>query len=337
MSAYWEQQRERSTVAALRLMIWASLFFGRFIIRQVLWPIVGYFMLTSPAARRYSRHALRRLLNREPRLRDIALHFYSFAMCAVDRLYLLKDRKHHFQIEVTRPDEVAQLATQGTGCLLLVAHLGSFEPLRMLGTTQRKLPLSILMDRKQGEMLVKMLERINPDFALQIIDAAQRGPELMLQLKDALRDGRMVCIMADRARADERALKVNFYGSEARFPEGPWALATALDVPVILGFGLYHGGRRYSAHFELFSERIHTTRQQRAVELQVCAQRYAQRLQHYARLAPYNWFNFFDYWADEATDKVTHQAASAYGEQPDRSATSSAAPGNHHHSNSGNS
>ncbi|MGC3979823.1 MAG: hypothetical protein QM808_01010 [Steroidobacteraceae bacterium] len=298
MSAHWEQQRERSTVAALHLMIWASLFFGRFIIRIVLWPIIGYFMLTSPQQRQYSRLALQRLLEHPVKLRDVAWHFYNFAMCAVDRLYLLKDKSRQFQIEVSRPDEVAELAARGTGCLLLVAHLGSFEPLRMLGTTQRKLPITILMDRKQGEMLVKLLERINPGFALQIIDAAQRGPELVLQLKEALQAGRMVCIMADRARADERALQVEFCGSPARFPEGPWALANALGVPVILGFGLYHGGRRYSAHFELFSQRIQTTRAQRAAELRAVAQRYAQRLEHYARLAPYNWFNFYDYWSD---------------------------------------
>jgi predicted LPLAT superfamily acyltransferase len=147
-------------------------------------------------------------------------------------------------------------------------------------------------------MLVQMLERINPDFALQIIDASQRGPELMLQLKDALLAGRMVCIMADRARADERAVSVDFCGSPARFPVGPWALASALRVPVILGFGLYRGGHRYTGHFELFSEQLNISREQRAAELQACAQRYAHRLEHYARLAPYNWFNFYDYWAD---------------------------------------
>jgi predicted LPLAT superfamily acyltransferase len=25
-------------------------------------------------------------------------------------------------------------------------------------------------------------------------------------------------------------------------------------------------------------------------------QRYADRLTHYCRIAPYNWFNFFDFW-----------------------------------------
>ncbi|MGD9842674.1 MAG: lipid A biosynthesis acyltransferase [Steroidobacteraceae bacterium] len=307
MNAYWEQQRERSNVVALRLLILASQFFGRFMIRIVLWPIVIYFLLTAPAARRASRQALRRLLQREPSLGDIAKNFYHFAMCNVDRLYLLNDKQHHLHIDVSRPEAVAQLAARGTGCILLMAHLGSFEPLRTLGTTQQKLPLSILMDRAQGQMLVKILERINPHFALQIIDAAQRGPVLMLQLKEALQAGRMVCIMADRARADERVLNVEFCDGHARLPEGPWALASALGVPVILGFGLYRGGRHYSAHFELFSERIQSNREQRSANLHACAQRYAQRLEHYARLAPYNWFNFYGYWADSATQQLDRQ------------------------------
>jgi predicted LPLAT superfamily acyltransferase len=75
-----------------------------------------------------------------------------------------------------------------------------------------------------------------------------------------------------------------------------WA---ALGVPVLLGFGLYRGGRHYSAHFELFAERVSASRQRRAADLQAWAQRYAQRLEHYARQAPYNWFNFYDYWFDE--------------------------------------
>ncbi len=309
MNVYWDQQRERGSIAALHLVIWAALLFGRFIIRIVLWFIVVYFLLTSPRAVRASHHALRRLLQREPTILDIYKHFYCFAACTIDRLYLLKDRKHYFNVEVMRPTEVATITTQSAaqskGCLMVVAHLGSFEPLRMLGNT-RNLPLSILMDRKQGEMLVKLLERINPDFALQIIDASQRGPELVIQLRDALQAGRMVCIMADRARADERTFEVEFCGSKARLPEGPWALASVLDVPVVLGFGLYLGGRHYQACFELFANKIITSRQTRAADLQSYAQRYAQRLEHYAYRAPYNWFNFYDYWHDEleSTTKI---------------------------------
>lgn len=299
MTRYWEEQRERSTTASLYLMASAALLFGRRVARVILLPIVGYFLLTSPRAVRASRYALRRLLGREPTRGDVARHFYSFAVCALDRLYLLAERAKQFSVEIYRPESVKDVADRGAGCLLLVAHLGSFEAMRRTGTTERKLPLSILMDRQQGKMLVKLLERLNPGAALQLIDAALRGPDLVLKLKEHLQAGRMVCMMADRARADERSLVVEFAGRNVRLPEGPWALAAALGVPVILGFGLYRGGNRYESHFELFSERIVVSRAEHAAQLRSHAQAYARRLEHYARLAPYNWFNFYDYWGDD--------------------------------------
>jgi predicted LPLAT superfamily acyltransferase len=299
MNAYWDEQRERSTRAALRLMIWASLFFGRYLIHLVLWPIAVYFLLTSRNARRASRQALTRLTGRDASWLDVTRHFYCFGVCAVDRLYLLKNRRSRISIDVTRGADVSAIAARSGGCLLLVAHLGSFEAIRMLGTAERRLPISILMDRKQGQKLLRLFEQINPGFALQIIDAASRGPELVLRLKEALAAGRMVCIMGDRARADERAVTVNFCEHPARFPLGPWALASALGVPVLLGFVLYRGGRRYSAHFEVFAKTITMARDNRQAELHALVQRFANRLEYHAKLAPRNWFNFYDFWTDK--------------------------------------
>ena len=299
MSRHWDEQRERSTTFMLYWLASAALIFGRQIIRIVLAPIVGYFLLTSPRAIRASTHALRRFLGREPTWRDTARHFYSYAVCAIDRLYFLRDRHRQFRITAHRPQDVIDIADSGRGCLLLVAHMGSFECMRFMGTTQRKLMLSILLDREQGKKMMGLLERLNPTLASQLIDASLRGPELVLKLKESLEAGRMVCMMADRARASERAFDVNFMGGTVRVPEGPWTLATALGVPVILGFGLYRGGNRYDVYFELFADKITSDRRRRSADLQAWAQRYAVRLEHYARLAPYNWFNFYDYWADE--------------------------------------
>src|SRR5690606_16689867 len=103
-------------------------------------------------------------------------------------------------------------------------------------------------------------------------------------------------IMADRALATDRAVDVEFLGGRARFPVGPWQLASTLQVPVILGFGCYLGGNRYAAHFELFAESVRIPRHAREVTIQQLAQHYARRLEHYAQLAPYNWFNFYDFW-----------------------------------------
>jgi predicted LPLAT superfamily acyltransferase len=158
--------------------------------------------------------------------------------------------------------------------------------------------------------MTEMFEKLNPQLATNIIDASERGPTLVLKLKEALQSGRMVGIGADRAMAEERAVVVQFMGGTVNFPEGPWTLAAALGVPVILGFGLYCGGNRYEAHFELFSERVITTRQNRHADIQGYAQRYAQRMEHYARLSPYNWFNFYDYWLEDRQPNTSTADAS---------------------------
>jgi predicted LPLAT superfamily acyltransferase len=69
-----------------------------------------------------------------------------------------------------------------------------------------------------------------------------------------------------------------------------------LQVPVTLAFGLYRGGNRYDLVFEAFSDRIEVPRHNRNGALSQYVHRYAQRLQHHAQRAPYNWFNFYDFW-----------------------------------------
>ncbi len=70
---------------------------------------------------------------------------------------------------------------------------------------------------------------------------------------------------------------------------------------MVLCFGIYLGGNRYRLIFEPFSDRIEIPRQNRGPALNAVISRYAQRLEHYVRLAPYNWFNFYDFWQTSGT------------------------------------
>ena len=53
---------------------------------------------------------------------------------------------------------------------------------------------------------------------------------------------------------------------------------------------------RYDVQFELVADKVELPRGNREQALQEYVQRYADRLAHHARLSPYNWFNFYDYW-----------------------------------------
>jgi predicted LPLAT superfamily acyltransferase len=305
MTQNWRSQKERASMFWLRLIVWLATHWKRRWVRLFLYPTVAYFLATSRTARRASRDYLRRTLDREPTLADHWRHFFAFASCTLDRILFLSDRTEGIDIDVHRPEAVRALVARNPGCLLFVAHFGSAESLRVIAINKRGLPLSILLDRRVGRKLTELLEELNPQLARSVIDASERGPTLVLKLKEALQEGRMVGIMADRALPTERSVEVEFLGGKARLPVGPWYLANALQAPVILGFGCYLGDNRYAAHFELFAESIKLPRNGRDAALKQVAQKYARRLEHYAHLAPYNWFNFYDFWPTETPARET--------------------------------
>ena len=100
--------------------------------------------------------------------------------------------------------------------------------------------------------------------------------------------------LVDRYRPGNQVSAVNFLGEAAPFPTGPWQIAAALKVPVVLCFGLYCGGRRYLIRFELLADAITADRNHRAGGLRPWVERYVERLEHYCRRYPYNWFNFYE-------------------------------------------
>jgi predicted LPLAT superfamily acyltransferase len=68
-----------------------------------------------------------------------------------------------------------------------------------------------------------------------------------------------------------------------------------LKRPVFMMVGLYRGGGQYDIHFELLYDFTNLQRNRgQAVDEAITL--YAQRLEHFCTLAPYNWFNFFDFW-----------------------------------------
>lgn len=297
MSRQWQQLPERGSVTALRLIHWIALRLGRPAGRLALYPIIAYFLLLAPSPRRASRAYLRRVLGRDPGWLGVFRHFYVFAATILDRVYLLAGQFERFAIEVHNGPLLLDQVASGQGCLLLGSHLGSFEVLRVLGASYRRFPLKVLMNIAHNQAITRFLNTLNPELADTIIPI--QGPETLLKVQDALADGYLIGTLGDRVVADDKRIRCRFLDGEAFFPAGPLLLAVMLQCPVILCFGLYRGGNRYDVYFERLAERITAPSRQRQAVVAEWVQRYAERLEHYTREAPYNWFNFYPFWEDD--------------------------------------
>jgi predicted LPLAT superfamily acyltransferase len=273
-----------------------ALFCGRRAARLVLYPITLYYLLRRGPERRASRAYLQRVFGRKAKLTEVARHIYSFAAVTLDRVFLLSERFRRFDTRVIGLDSLRGAWKEQRGVLVFGSHLGSFEALRVLAQFRVDVKTRVLIDVQHNRTMFEVLGVLNPELAAAVIDAGQDGASTALAIKEALDESSLVTMLVDRARPDNALVAAEFLGSPANFPTAPWLLAAALKVPVILCFGLHRGGNRYDLHFELFAETVSIPRTQRQQHLAALIQRYADRLAHHARSAPYNWFNFYDFW-----------------------------------------
>ena len=293
MSAVWAAEPERGNPALLRALAWLALRVGRRATRWLLHPLALYYLLFAPRPRRAVGAFLARALGRPAGARDVLRTFHAFASAVHDRVFLLSGRLDEFAVSTDGTATLDALLAQGRGCILLGAHLGSFEAVRALGRGVRRYPINIVMHEGTGQRMSAVLNELAPDLKGRII--APGRPETMLRIKERLEQGEIVGILGDRPFGSEKTAACDFLGAPARFPLGPFRLALALDAPVVLFFGLYGGGNRYRVCLEELA-RPSEASAARAAAAAAWAKRYVARLEHYARRAPYNWFNFYDFW-----------------------------------------
>ncbi len=292
MSSGWLEHKERSYAWVLKLMLWFAVTFGRSLSRLLLYPITLYYLFFSRITKEASRNFLGCVLSRKINYLDIFRHYHFFASVFLDRVFILKDGGQDLEVNVYGKSVFSE--NPGKGCLLFGSHLGSFEIVRAYGLSNLGFSPKILMNDSSTENANTILNNLNPEIAQSIIQIGD--PHSLLKVKEMVGEGHMVALLADRVFQNEKSVSCDFLGRKARFPSGPATLAGILKVPVVLFFGIYRGGNRYDIFFEKLTDKIQLEGRDDENGKQEWMQRYANRLEEYSRKAPYNWFNFFDYW-----------------------------------------
>lgn len=290
----WVASPERSTIPALRCIVWIALTLGRPVARSLLYPICLYFLVFSSPARAASRKYLRKVLARAPGFAEQFRHYHTFAAILLDRVFLFNDQYARFDVRVYGEDTVIDRVRRGEGCLLLGAHVGSFEMVRAVGRADPAVRVSMVMYEDNARKFNSVLRAINPSLSLKVIALGKM--DSMLRVEAALKQGDFVGMLGDRTIQGEGTMACPFLGEQARFPIGPFRMAAILKRPVVLMFGLYRGGNRYDVYFERLVDMEQAPRAMRDPLIGPALKRYVERLEHYCRLAPYNWLNFYDFW-----------------------------------------
>jgi predicted LPLAT superfamily acyltransferase len=311
MTAPWAAVGERGSPLGLRLTAWVA---GRVGPRLGAWltlPVVTYFFLTDAAGRRASRRYLARVaaapggreaVGAAPGVRHCFRHYREFGLQVLDRLRLARGGAD-IELALHGRQHIDRLVAARRGALVLGAHLGSFEALRA-AAARAGIAVTVVMNRRLSPRISAVLRRAAPGPDARVIDLDPAVPEAVLRLKACVDRGEFVAILGDRLATAPRARRhtAPFLGAPAPFPAGPFALAGALGCPVLLMVALRRDHARYEVFTDLLADGEPAPRGARGARGEALAAAYAERLEAHCLRAPYQWFNFYDFWGDPSPE-----------------------------------
>ena len=312
---HWtEKQEVIKTNKPLKLLLVLFKWIPGVFVRALIYPVTFFYWIFSPEARRVAKEYQLRLReftgrNIPPRISPYK-QFLSFSLCVLEKMegWLGKIKFSKIQYQNDDITSILDLLKQGKGAMLITSHLGNMELLRSLSDYNeqlvgREVPVYVVMDMDINSNFSQTLKSVNPKVSFNVISSNNIGPDSMVTLMDAVDAGSLVVIAGDRTSpySRDKNLEINFLGKKANFPYGVFLMASLMKVPIYFMFGLRSRLSIFNPKQNVYIEKCHVDfncpRSEREERIIQCCGEFVARLEKYCILYPYQWYNFFDFWA----------------------------------------
>ena len=317
---HWAAQPERGNRLFLALTTLMVRHLPAWLLNPSIALIVCYFYATAPRARRHIRRYQARLRAAFPAVQLPRMasfrQFTAFGAAICDRFAVWQRKIRYEDLIIEDPDDVYALVKQrGRGQIFACSHIGNTEVCRALVSHNEGFKLNVLVYNQHAQAFNEALHKAGAA-RIQLIQVNDLDANLMLELSQRIENGEWLAIAADRVPVrGEKTVAVQFLGHEAQLPQGAWLLAALLKTQIHTLFCIKQNGR-YHLKLRRFADTAGWTRSNRPAQVAAVAQQFANIMAQECAANPLQWFNFYDFWGDEA-GCVAKQSGEAKTRQPE--------------------
>jgi predicted LPLAT superfamily acyltransferase len=272
---------------------------GRHLAFFVLRFVVAWYVLVRPSVRERCSYYLRRRFPEDRGfkfLRNCYRLSFSLGKVLVDRAVLGILGPDKINCRLAGFDHLRALLSEGRGLILVTSHVGCWQ-LGMSCLRRLNVPVSLLIHREAGDVDRHHFEHSEEASPYRFIDPCGYlgGTLEMLQV---LKNKEVLCIMGDRVMGGPGSnVPVEFLGSTIPVPFSPYKLASASGAPIAVLFPYQSDADEYSMLVTKVI-RVPENLGRGAVSHQPYAKEYIAALEGFVKDHPYQFFNFFDMWAE---------------------------------------
>ena len=204
-----------------------------------------------------------------------ANHF-RFGQIILDRFGVYAGKKYRF---ITEGQELMdELETHPEGFVSLSSHVGNYE-IAGYSLKPKSKRFNALVYAGETATVMENRQKMLSQNNMSMIPVKEDMSHLFL-LNNAIDNGEIVSMPADRIFGSQKAVECQFFGEKARFPMGAFALASKKNVPMLAVFVMKESYKTYHAYVRGIKN----------------AQDFADNLEEIVKRYPTQWFNYFDFW-----------------------------------------
>lgn len=212
---------------------------------------------------------------------------YVFGQTLVDKTILFADIKNNLTFNFDGEENLKKIIADNKGGILVSAHIGNWDIAGNFLNSRLQANINVVMFDQEHQQIKKYFESLHSKKQMKIIPI-KNDMSHIFGINNALSNNELICIHGDRFVEGAKTMTKNFLGEAAKFPAGPFAIASKYDVPVVFVYAV----KERKDHYHLFCTpaKNYNGKQNEMLD------DYVASLEKMTLRYPEQWFNYFDFW-----------------------------------------
>lgn len=222
--------------------------------------------------------------------------YFVFGQTIIDKVAISAGLRDRFTYEFDGIDTLKEALADQKGGILISAHVGNFEIAdKFFADIDVNFQINLVTAGQERTIIKEYMEGISGGSSVKFI-TIKEDLSHVFEINEALSNNELICFTGDRYFEGAKTLETTFLGAPARFPAGPFHIASRLSVPVIFVYVM----KEKNLHYHLYARRAEQVKRR---DVQSYLDAYTASVAQIVLKYPLQWFNFFAFWNTNKENK----------------------------------
>ncbi|RLJ34470.1 putative LPLAT superfamily acyltransferase [Chryseobacterium sp. 7] len=286
--------KSKGTVLGYRIFVWCIRNIGIRSSYGVLYFVAAYYSLFQKKSNQYILYYFQKRLNYGywKSKASIFKSYFTFGKVLIDKTAISAGLREKYTYEFDGIENLRNLLAAKKGGVLISAHIGNFEIAEhFFADIDFDCQINLVTTDQEVTVIKEYLESVAVKESTIKFIYVKEDMSHIFEINKALSENELICFTGDRYFEGSKYLEAELLGKSAKFPAGPFLIASRLGVPVVYVYVM----KEKNLHYHLYAR---VARNIKNRDSQGLLQSYVDNLETMVKKYPLQWFNYFDFWDD---------------------------------------